>query len=114
MMAHQQMFEAVTDALERGGDGWLAAAIDTFASAPDEARYCLRDVLRSVLQDYELTDGEERRLLRLTQGIPERAELPDLHLSPEQLAGAVFDVLEGVIHYLDAYDEILELTHGEE
>lgn len=114
MMAHQQMFEAVTDALERGGDDWLAAATDTFASAPDEARYCLRDVLRSVLQDYELTDGEERRVLRLTQGIPERAELPDLHLPPEQLAGAVLDVLEGVIHYLDAYDEILELTHGEE
>ena len=114
MMAHQKLFVAVTDALENGGDDWLGAAIDTFASAPEEAKYCLRDVLTSVLQDYDLSADEQRRLRRLTRDVPERAELPDLDLPPEAMATAVFDVLEGVIHYADAYEESVGFTHGEE
>ena len=61
----------------------------TFPSVPEQARYCLRDVLMDVLQDYELSDGDQRRLRRLTRDVPERAELPDLGLSPEQLAAAI-------------------------
>jgi hypothetical protein len=114
MMAHQQLFVAVTDALENGGDDWLNAATDTFASAPEEARYCLRDVLTAVLQDYDVSDGERGRVRRLISGVPERAELADLDLTPEQMASAVFDVLEGVIHYLDAYEEIVAFTDDEE
>jgi len=112
--AQHQLFVAVTDALESGGDEWLDAVIDTFASAPEEARYCLRDVLSSVLQDYELSDGDQRRLRRIISGVPERAELPDLDLPPEQLATAVLDVLEGVIHFVDAYEESIAFTDGEE
>ena len=114
MMVQQQLFDAVTDALEQGGDEWLDAATGTLASAPEQARYCMRDVLVDVLQDYDLSDGEQRRLRRLIRNVPERAELPDLDLSPEQLAAAVVEVLEGVIQYVDAYDEILELTYGED
>ena len=114
MTAHQQLFVAVTDAIEDGADEWLDAVIDTFASAPEEARYCLRDVLTSVLQDYELTDGDQRRLRRLIREVPERAELPDLDLPPEQLATAVLDVLEGVIHFVDSYEESIAFTVGEE
>ena len=114
MMAQQQLFVAVADALEDGGDDWLAAAIDTFGSAPEGARYCLRDVLTSVLQDYELSDREQRRVRRLISGVPDRAQLPDLDLPPEQLATTLLEVLEGVIHYIDAYDESLALTHPEE
>ena len=114
MTAQQQLFVAVTDAIENGGDEWLDAVIDTFASAPEEARYCLRDVLTSVLQDYELTDGDQRRLRRLIREVPERAELPDLDLPPEQLATAVLDVLEGVIHFVDSYEESIAFTVGEE
>jgi len=114
MTAQQQLFVAVTDAIEDGGDEWLDAVIDTFASAPEEARYCLRDVLTSVLQDYELTDGDQRRLRRLIREVPERAELPDLDLPPEQLATAVLDVLEGVIHFVDSYEESIAFTVGEE
>ena len=114
MTAQQQLFVAVTDALDDGGDDWLAAATDTFASAPEEARYCLRDVLSSVLQDYDLSDGDQRRLHRLISGVPERAELPDLDLPPEQLTTAVLDVLEGVIHFVDAYEESIAFTDDEE
>ena len=98
MMAHQRLFEAVTDALKSGGGDWLAAAADTFASAPKGARYCLRDVLTSVLQDYDISNGEPRRLRRLISDVPHRAELPDLDLPPEQMVTAFLDVLEGVIH----------------
>jgi hypothetical protein len=114
MMAQQQLFSAVTDALDDGGDEWLDAVTDTFASAPEQARYTLRDVLKEVLQDYELSGGEERRLRRITKDVPERAELPDLELPPEQLVPAVLEVLEGVIHFVDAYDETIALTRGEE
>lgn len=114
MMAHQRLFVAVTDALENGGDEWLDAVIDTFASAPEEGRYCLRDVLTAVLQDYELSDGEQRRLRRLIRDVPQRAELPDLDLPPEQMATVVLDVLEGVIHFVDAYEESIAFTDGEE
>ncbi len=114
MMAQQQLFSAVTDALDNGGEEWLDAATDTFASAPEQAKFTLRDVLKEVLQDYELPDGEERRLRRITKDVPERAELPDLELAPEQLVPAVLEVLEGVIHFVDAYDETIALTRGEE
>src|SRR4051794_16773683 len=62
MMAHLQMYTAVTDALEQGGDGWLAAATETLPSASEEARYCLRDVLMDVLSAYQLDDDERRRV----------------------------------------------------
>jgi len=114
MTAHQQLFEAVTDAIEDGDDEWLDAVIDTLTSAPEEAKFCLRDVLSSVLQDYELSDGDQRRLRRLISGVPERAELPDLDLPPEQMATAVLGVLEGVIHFVDSYEEGIAFTDGEE
>lgn len=113
MMAHQKLFIALTDALEDGGDDWLAAATDTFASAPEEARYSLRDALTAMLQDYELSGAEQRRVRRLISDVPQRAELIDLDLPPEQMARAVFDVLEGIIHFADAYEENLEPTHDE-
>lgn len=114
MMATQQLFDAVTDALGDDGDEWLRAAADTLASAPGQARYCLRDVLEDVLQDYQLTDDERRRLRRLIRDVPARAELPDLDLPPEQLAPAILEVLEGVIHFVDAYEEIVASTPGEQ
>ena len=114
MTAHQQLFEAVTDALEDGGEEWLDAVTDTFASAPEEARYTLRDVCTAVLQDYELTDADQRRVRRLIRDVPERAELPDLDLPPDQMASAVLEVLEGVLHFEDAYEESIHFTQGEE
>ncbi len=114
MMAQQQLFSAVTDALDNGGEDWLYAATDTFRSAPEQARYTLRDVLKEVLQDYQLSDGEQRRLRRITQDVPERVELPDLELAPEQLVPAVFEVLEGVIHFVDAYEETIAFTRQDE
>ena len=95
MMAHQQLFDAVTDALEAGGDEWLDAVTDTLASAPEEARYSLRDALTAMLHAYELTGADQRRLRRLIRDVPERAELPDLDLPSDQLATAVLEVLEG-------------------
>jgi len=114
MMAHQQLFGAVVDALEGGDDEWIDAAAATMASAPEQARCCLRDVLRDVRQDYEVSDAEQKRLRGLVRDVPERADLRDLELEGEQLAKAVLEVLEGVNQYLDAYDEIVELKYGQE
>ena len=114
MMAHQQLFGAVVDALEGGNDEWIDAAAATMASAPEQARCCLRDVLRDVRQDYEVSDAEQKRLRGLVRDVPERADLRDLELEGEQLAKAVLEVLEGVNQYLDAYDEIVELKYGQE
>jgi len=114
MMAHQQLFGAVVDALEGGNDEWIDAAAATMASAPEQARCCLRDVLRDVRQDYEVSDAEQKRLRGLVRDVPERADLRDLELEGGQLAKAVREVLEGVNQYLDAYDEIIELKYGQE
>lgn len=114
MMAHQQLFGAVVDALEGGDDEWIDAAAATMASAPEQARCCLRDVLRDVRQDYEVSDAEQKRLRGLVRDVPERADLRDLELEGGQLAKAVREVLEGVNQYLDAYDEIVELKYGQE
>ena len=114
MMAQQQLFSAVTDALDNGGDEWLDAVIGTFASAPEQGRFTLRDVLKEVLQDYQLSDREERHLRRITQDVPERTELPDLELPPEQLAPAVLEVLESVIQFVDGYEEVIAFTRRDE
>ena len=82
--AQQQLFVAVTDAVESGGDEWLDAVIDTLTSAPEEAKFCLRDVLSSAPGRSSLSDGDQRRLRRIISGVPERAELPDLHLRPSR------------------------------
>jgi hypothetical protein len=114
MMAQQQLFSAVTDALDNGGDEWLDAAAGTFVTAPEQGRFTLRDVLKEVRQDYQLSDREERRLRRITQDVPERAELPDLELAPEQLAPAVLQVLESVIQFVDGYEEVIAFTRRDE
>ena len=113
-MVQQQLFSAVVDALEDGGDEWLYAASGTFASAPEQARFCLRDVFRDVLQDYELSDAEQKRLRRLIRDVPERAELRDLDLPAAQLVTVVLEVLEAVLNFVDGYEELLELTYGQE
>ena len=71
-------------------------------------------VLTAVLQDYELSAGDQRRLRGLIADVPERAELAELDLPPEQMATAVLDVLEGVIHFADAYEENVAFIDGEE
>ena len=73
-----------------------------------------RDVLKEVLQEYQLSDREERRLRRITQDVPERTELPDLELPPEQLAPAVLEVLESVIQFVDGYEEVIAFTRRDE
>lgn len=114
MMAHQQMYDIVTDALEEGGDDWLVAATDTLHAVGEEARYCLRDVLTATIHAYELTAEEERRVRLLIKDVPPRAELPDLDLPPEELTTAILDVLDGVAVFLDAWDEVLALRYDED
>jgi hypothetical protein len=113
-MAHMEMFSVVTDALEDGDDDWLGAAADTLTSAPAEARYSMRDTLTAILQDYDLSEHEQRRVRHLIKDIPERVELGDLDLPPEQMAAAVLEVLEGVIHFEDSMLEHHNLTHHQE
>ena len=69
---------------------------------------------QTALDSSVLSDGDQRRLRRLISDVPERAELPDLDLPPEQLATAVLEVLDGVIHFVDAYEESIAFTDGEE
>ncbi len=113
-MAGQQLFSAVVDTLEVGGDEWLDAASGTFASAPEQARLALRNVLTDVLQDFELSDSEQKRLRGLIKDVPDQAPLRNLDLPAEQLAVAVLEVLEGVIQFVDGYDEVMELKYGQD
>jgi hypothetical protein len=112
--AHMCMFMAVTDAAEEDdGEDWLDAVIDTLSTAPDEARFTLRDCVIDMLQDYDLSGHDRRRLREAVAKVPARAELHKLDLTPEELSVAILDILAGVVHYEDTYAERSALSDGE-
>ena len=112
--AHMAMFMAVTDAAEEDdGEDWLDAVTDTLAAAAEEARFMLRDCVVDMLQDYELSGQDRRRLREAVGKVPARAELHELDLTPEELSVAILDVLAGVVHFEDSYAERSALSSAE-
>jgi len=100
--ASMLLFNAVTDALERSGQGetdWLNATVATLASAEGWGRSEMRHVLVAVCQDYLLDSLESRTIGDVVRNVPELAELRDAALGPEELAQAVRSVLEVVHDY---------------
>ena len=111
---HMAMFMAVTDAAEEGdGEDWLDAVTHTLAAAAETARFTLRDCVVDMLQDYELSGQDRRRLREAVGKVPARAELPELDLTPEELSVAILDVLAGVVHFEDSYAERSALSSAE-
>lgn len=107
LVAEQSMFEALVDALEEDpGQDWLDAAVATLGHASTEGRFAMRDALTAMLHDYEIPGRERRHLLRAMARVPERDELHTLDLTPEQLTAAVLEVLQGVLHFEDGYEEL--------
>lgn len=113
-VANQLVFNEITDTLEDCEDHWVSAVADTFASATEEAKYALRDALKDILDDYNLTPEEQHRVRRLIRDVPERAELRDLDLPPPALATAIVEILESIIRFRDALDEIHDLEADDE
>ncbi|HQF96469.1 MAG TPA: hypothetical protein PLS46_20035 [Microthrixaceae bacterium] len=113
-MAQQELFTEIVDILEDCEDHWVAAVADVFAAAQEQARFALRDVLNDILQDFSLTDDEQRRVRHLIRDIPQRAELCDLDLDLQARASAIFEILEAVIIFRDGLDEIHALEDDEE
>ena len=113
--AHMAMFMAVTDAAEEDdGEDWLDAVTDTFAAAGEEARFTLRDCVVEVLQGYELSGYDRRRLREAVAEVPARTELDELDLTPDELSVAILDILAGVVHYEDTYAQRSALSDAEE
>ena len=113
-MARQELFTEIGDILEDCDDHGVAAVADVVAAAQEQARFALRDVLNDILQDFSLTDDERRRVRHLIRDIPQRAELCDLDLDLQARASAIFEILEAVIIFRDALDEIHALEDDEE
>ncbi|MFQ6170438.1 hypothetical protein ACK8HX_02430 [Oryzobacter sp. R7] len=107
LVAEQAMYDAVTDAIEEDPDeDWLDAAVGTLTHGPEEGRLAMRDALLAVLQDYDLSEPERRRLRQAMARVPERSELHTLELTPAQLTDTVLGVLDGVLYFEDGYEEL--------
>lgn len=95
--ASMMLFIAVTDALERSGEGesrWLDAAVEALPSADRWGQSEMRHTLLTIRQDYILEPGERDTIGIAVAQVPERAELRDCPLPPRELAMAVTSVLE--------------------
>lgn len=115
-MAHRRFFSEVVDAIEDCEDHWVLAAADTLDTAAPEARNSLRGVLADVLQDYNLSDSERRRVTHLIRGIPEGAELGDRDrdLDSSVMVSGILEILRGILHFTEALDEIHDREHAED
>ncbi|WP_392542458.1 hypothetical protein [Oryzobacter telluris] len=102
---HMMMFMVVTDELEEvGGHGWLDAALEALATAPEHGRFTMRDCLVAIEEEYDLSPDERRRIRASVAHVPGRPELHELGLEGERLTTALLDVLRGVIAFEDALD----------
>ncbi len=105
MEAHMLVFNVVIDALEDSAEDdptWLDAAIEAMSTADERGRCTMRDVLMAVDQDYDVSRAERRALRSATAAVPDRPEMKDLDLAPDEMAGCVESVLAVVRDYGDA------------
>jgi hypothetical protein len=96
MEAHMALFCLVTDALEGSDEAdsrWLDAAIAVQAIAEKAGRCTMRDVLVAIDHDYQLSRTERASLRSATAAVPDRPELRDLDLPPNELGDCVVSVL---------------------
>lgn len=103
------IFNAVTDVVEdmpEGDESWLDAAIAVLEQSGDATRFAVRDVLREIDNEYRLPGRERRRLRAAIRDIPERSELLDLDLAPEELQHEVLATLEAVVAYEAAFEAL--------
>lgn len=90
------LFCLVTDALEGSDEAdsrWLDAAIAVQAIADEAGRCTMRDVLVAMDHDYQLSRTERASLRSATAAVPDRPELRDLDLPPNELGDCVVSVL---------------------
>ena len=91
-----RLYCLVTDALEDSSETdsrWLDAAIAVQAGADEAGRCTMRDVLVAINHDYHLSRTERASLRSATAAVPERPELRDLDLPPNELGDSVVSVL---------------------
>lgn len=96
MEAHMLLFSVVTDALEASPEDdprWLDAAMQVLSTGDKGAQGEFRDVLTTILQDFELSPRESARVREVLRGAPEHQGLMDQELPPVQLAARVLDLL---------------------
>jgi hypothetical protein len=106
MEAHMALFCLVTDALEDSEEGdsrWLDTALAVLPVADEAGRCVMRDVLVAVDHDYFLTRAERTSLRSATAAVPDRPELWDLDLPPDELGDSVVSVLVVCRDYRDAH-----------
>ena len=109
LAAHMMLFDVVTDELEASSEGdsrWLDAAISVLETTDDRARFELRDVLTTIVQDYYVEFAEIARIPRATASVPARAELFDLRLDVDALSRHIHSILGARLAYLEALSSL--------
>jgi hypothetical protein len=93
--ASMLLFTAVTDTVERSPEGdssWLDAAVEALSSNDGWGQSEMRHTLLVVRQDYVIEPSESRTIGDAAAAVPERTELRDANLVPNEIAAAVTSV----------------------
>lgn len=104
MAARFRLFDTLVDELEAsaGEDNiWLEAALAVLNTLDTSARFDLRDILKAIDQDYDITDRERLLLRAMIAPIPARAELRDLDVTTSELRGHIVAILDACVAYED-------------
>jgi hypothetical protein len=107
--AHMLMFNVVIDELEacdQGDTRWLDAALTVLAAADESLRCELRDALRVIDKEYEISRRERSALRSAITHVPQRAELSDLAIEPDELVAITLSLIEGCVAYVEALNRL--------
>lgn len=106
--AEMRLYTFLSDELEYCEDegAWLIAVLGVLQGTEGMARFVLRDVLRAVVESWELPRREQRTLDAALDVIPAHVELRDMpDLTPAELTDIIVEVLDVCTASEDAFEE---------
>lgn len=105
--AYMMLFTSITDELEEGpeGEGWLDAALTIEQDGEEYGRRAVQSALSVLVEDYQLSAHENRRIRARLRDAEPRREWQDL--LPDDQDDAVTAILQ-VLAAFNAYDDALE------
>lgn len=108
--AHMALFNSVTDEAEDSDDDsrWLDAALEVIDTAEPDGAASLRRALEVMVDDFQLLPAEKRRIRAATAGAPDRPDVRDRQLDPEELTTVVLSILRTVVAYEQAVDALYD------
>jgi hypothetical protein len=112
--AHMLLFSTVTDALEEcepNDSSWLDAALRVLPGVGESARQDLLQTLRVAAQDWGISARQARRVREATAGV-DSLDIMERRVNDDEITQqrVILELLDAVIAYNEAFDELLDRT----